>query len=71
MHPNTTSYLIIWDKPGTKSESGRFYRKIKTKGAAFIQRSVYSTSTLKSALELAGFVRSRGFKVLVFQARRI
>ncbi|MGC8816304.1 MAG: hypothetical protein ACP5PX_00575 [Candidatus Hadarchaeum sp.] len=71
MRLDKIKYLVIWDKPGIRSEPGRFYRRIKTEGATFIQRSVYGTKTLEKALNLAVLLQRRKVNVLIFQARWI
>lgn len=64
-------YLIIMDKPGSKS-SRTFYRKIDgliTQGVLRrVQRSNYTTSDSKVALEVNKLAKRYGCKVEVFRA---
>ncbi len=63
-------YLVMWDKPGTNSAPGRFYKKIRKKfgkEVKNIQRSVYGTKTLESAEGLAELAKKYGMDVLVFR----
>lgn len=64
----------MWDKPGTQSAPGRFYRKLKNEfggDVRFIQRSVYGVKTLEIAKKLAGLAEHYGFKVNLFSVVEI
>ena len=74
MRHNTEMYLVVWDKPGTRSAPGRFYREMKREFGSevrFIQRSVYGAKTIGSAMKLVKLARRYGLKVAVFQAVEI
>ena len=74
MRHNTKVYLVAWDKPGTRSAPGRFYRELKREFRSevrFIQRSVYGTRTFEIARRLAGSAKRYGLKVVMFRAAEI
>lgn len=65
-------YLVLWDKPGTRSAPGRFYREMRRElgdEMRFIQRSVYGARILESAQRLAELARY--YKVAIFRAIEI
>jgi len=74
MRRNTDAYLVVWDKPGTRSAPGRFYREMKSEfegEVRFIQRSVYGARTFEVARRLAEVAGRYGLKVVVFRATEI
>ena len=74
MRHNGWIYLIVWDKPGTKSAPGRFYLNMKREFGSevrFIQRSVYGAKTLRNALRLTKAAKRYGLKVVIFRAEEI
>jgi len=67
-------YLVVWDKPGTRSAPGRFYREMKREFGSevrFIQRSVYGARTFEIARRLADSAKHYGLKVMIFRAVEI
>ena len=69
---NEWVFLVVWDKPGTRSAPGRFYREIGEIGdVEFIQRSVYATRTPETAQRLAELAEGYGLKVVVFLGTEI
>jgi len=71
MRRRSKAFLVAWDKPGTRSAPGRFYREMKERlggEVEFVQRSVYGARTLESAQKLAG---RYGLRAVIFQAKEI
>jgi hypothetical protein len=67
-------YLVMWDKPGTRSAPGRFYRGIISEfgnEVRFIQRSVYGVKTIDCAQRLAELAKHYRLKVAIFMAEEI
>ncbi|GEM_PF-3616127 len=67
-------YLVVWDKPGTRSAPGRFYREMKTEfggDVRFIQRSVYGARNFGIARRLAELAKRYGLKVVIFRLLKL
>jgi len=74
MRHSTKMYLVVWDKPGTRSAPGRFYLEMKREfrgEVRFIQRSVYGARTFEIARRLAESAKRYGLKVVIFRAVKI
>jgi len=74
MRHDTEMYLVVWDKPGTRSAPGRFYREMKREfgsNVRFIQRSVYGARTFKAAKRLAESAKRYGLKTAIFRAAEV
>jgi hypothetical protein len=67
-------YLVVWDKPGTRSAPGRFYREMKREFGTqvrFIQRSVYGARNFKIAQKLSESAKRYGLKTAIFRVAEI
>ena len=72
MRRNDEVFLVAWDKPGTRSAPGRFYREIKKLDEVrFIQRSVYKTKTIGGAKRLVELAKRHRLNAVVFRAAEI
>ncbi len=74
MRRDIEMYLVMWDKPGTRSAPGRFYREMKREFGGevrFIQRSVYGARTFEIAQRLAESTKRYGLKTAIFRAVEI
>jgi len=74
MRRRSKAFLVAWDKPGTRSAPGRFYREMKERlggEVEFIQRSVYGARTLESAQKLAKLAGRYRLRAVIFRAKEI